>query len=1088
MANHALPQASSTYLNFITEVDARIDDLLLGMDPASTTATNMPTGSLRWNSANNYWEKYNGTVWSAMATAYSININGTIGATTPNTGAFTTLSTTGVASLAANSTVGGVAIVTLSGTQTLTSKTLTTPVLSATASGTTAGRLGYSSGVLSFGDGTVQRSVATLDGTETFTNKTLTAPKIADLGFIADPSGNEYLIFDQVASAVNEITIANAATTGNPTITATGGDTNISLNLVAKGTGKVLVGGLEVVTISGSQTLTNKTLTNPTMTTPSLGVATGTSFNSITGLASAAPLVAGTAAVGTSTLTAREDHVHPAQTTITGNAATATALATPRAINGVNFDGTANIRISNLYDSNGLLVFNGIGVASAVNYLSSTSAITGQPVLVAPAGTDTNIGLTINSKGTGTIIIGGTSNAPIELKPGTGTLRLYDDNSSHYYSFATPDITANYTITLPAGNVTLQTGTAAVTSGTLAQFGATTSAQLLGVISDETGTGSLVFATSPTLVTPNIGAATGTSLTLSGTSTAGALVLTTAGNASIEIGRVDGTASTPFIDFHAGATATDYDARIIATVGTGTLGAGTLEYVASIHDFSGTVRAPTINAETTLQIGGVAITSTAAELNILDGVTSTAAELNLLDTAVAGTIVNSKAVIYGAAGQVNATTLQIAGTSITSTAAELNLLDTSVAGSVVNSKALIYGAAGQVNGTTANFGAQSSAVAAANGPILTYTLTSGGTGYTDGSYTGQILSAGTGSGNYATFDFTVAGGIVTVATLTGEGTNFSVGATITIPVLGGTGSGGLITVNTVRSVDLQVYGLAASAPGRIRLVRQSTSVAAGEELGGLYFGSRDASAIGAGDVARILAVAAGTSGGSELEIWTAANGAASTISAKFTSTGNFRLYNSAGTFYNEFDSTPTANRTLTVPDAAGTLMLLHATANTAGYFYTGTTTPTGTTRINYSGYLYPTYINLAGSPDTTTAASHYMVETASDGFVRPKTLANVKAEILDSTGAIFSTTTTATSKTLAVGEYCTVTASGQTITLPATPAAGDTVKIGVLAFSDTIIGRNAQNIMSLAENMTIDAQNTTVTLTFVDATRGWRLA
>jgi hypothetical protein len=42
-------------------------------------------------------------------------------------------------------------------------------------------------------------------------------------------------------------------------------------------------------------------------------------------------------------------------------------------------------------------------------------------------------------------------------------------------------------------------------SGTLAQFGSTTSAQLLGVISDETGTGSLVFATSPTLVTPALG-------------------------------------------------------------------------------------------------------------------------------------------------------------------------------------------------------------------------------------------------------------------------------------------------------------------------------------------------------------------------------------------------------------------------------------------------------------------------------------------------------------------------------------------------------------------------------------------------------
>ncbi len=46
---------------------------------------------------------------------------------------------------------------------------------------------------------------------------------------------------------------------------------------------------------------------------------------------------------------------------------------------------------------------------------------------------------------------------------------------------------------------------AGLTSGTLAQFSATTSAQLAGVISDETGTGALVFANSPTLVTPALG-------------------------------------------------------------------------------------------------------------------------------------------------------------------------------------------------------------------------------------------------------------------------------------------------------------------------------------------------------------------------------------------------------------------------------------------------------------------------------------------------------------------------------------------------------------------------------------------------------
>lgn len=49
------------------------------------------------------------------------------------------------------------------------------------------------------------------------------------------------------------------------------------------------------------------------------------------------------------------------------------------------------------------------------------------------------------------------------------------------------------------------------------------------------------------------------------------------GAAGIELGRVDGTASTPYIDFHAGATVVDYDARIIAQTGTGSSGGGTLD-------------------------------------------------------------------------------------------------------------------------------------------------------------------------------------------------------------------------------------------------------------------------------------------------------------------------------------------------------------------------------------------------------------------------------------------------------------------------------------------------------------------------------
>lgn len=65
----------------------------------------------------------------------------------------------------------------------------------------------------------------------------------------------------------------------------------------------------------------------------------------------------------------------------------------------------------------------------------------------------------------------------------------------------------------------------ALVANPLSQFAATTSLQLKGVISDETGSGALVFADTPTLVTPVLGAATGTSLQLSGL-TASEIVIT----------------------------------------------------------------------------------------------------------------------------------------------------------------------------------------------------------------------------------------------------------------------------------------------------------------------------------------------------------------------------------------------------------------------------------------------------------------------------------------------------------------------------------------------------------------------------------
>ena len=79
----------------------------------------------------------------------------------------------------------------------------------------------------------------TLTGTQTLTNKTLTSPKIGTN--ILDTNGLELLNLTATGSAVNELTLANASTGNNPVLSATGGDSNVGITLTPKGTGEIVV-------------------------------------------------------------------------------------------------------------------------------------------------------------------------------------------------------------------------------------------------------------------------------------------------------------------------------------------------------------------------------------------------------------------------------------------------------------------------------------------------------------------------------------------------------------------------------------------------------------------------------------------------------------------------------------------------------------------------------------------------------------------------------------------------------------------------------------------------------------------------------
>ena len=74
-----------------------------------------------------------------------------------------------------------------------------------------------------------------------------------------------------------------------------------------------------------------------------------------------------------------------------------------------------------------------------------------------------------------------------------------------------------------------------------------------------------------------------------------------------------------------------------------------------------------------LKQNGDPVTSSADELNVLDGITTTleAADLNLLDGAQANTVVASKAVVYGGSGEVKANTVALGNWTITESGSEL---------------------------------------------------------------------------------------------------------------------------------------------------------------------------------------------------------------------------------------------------------------------------------------------------------------------------------------------------------------------------------------------------------------------------------